>query len=100
QSIHPLKERVMMLQKSKVTPRRRRGGFALFALMAVSASFAAWAIQPATETQRLHVEVQLSGEGGSDKTVRRATLDAGEVLRVEVGQGSRKKVLDISFRPS
>lgn len=99
QSIHPLKERVMMLRKNKVTPGRRRGGIALFALMAASASFAAWAMQPASTKQRIEVELRFSGEDAVDQTLRHAVLDADEVLHVEVGQAAQKKLLDISFKP-
>ncbi len=97
-STHPLKERVLMLQKVEIAPARRRTGIAILAVMAASASLVAWAMQPTATMQRIEVELSFSGASMSEETAKRAILASGEILSVEVGRGERRKVLEIAFR--
>ncbi|MDO5610718.1 MAG: M56 family metallopeptidase [Pseudomonadota bacterium] len=75
---HPLKERVMQIQKTLPKPRLRRCGVLLAGVLAVTAAYAAWAAQPPTMSAAgaslpnaqgdYRLSVQLSMDGAAPRT--------------------------------
>ena len=75
---HPLKERVMQIQKTLPKPRLRRAGVLLASALALGAAYAAWAAQPPVITAAgaslpnaqgdYRLSVQLSMDGAAPRT--------------------------------
>ena len=94
---HPLKERIMLLNRERPTSRMRRAGVALLALAAGATAWSAWATQPprtqvAAAAGDFTVEVEYSRDAG---TPIRSVLAKrfGESFALPGGAGGNDKAI-------
>lgn len=80
---HPLKERVMQIQKSLPRPRLRRGGLLLASALAVGTAFAAWGLQPPTMTA---AGASLPDTQGDYRLTVRMRIDGGAPHDFAIGE--------------
>ncbi|MDO4708653.1 MAG: TonB family protein [Pseudomonadota bacterium] len=79
-SPHPLKERVMQMQRKLPQKPLRAAGMALAVSLALASGFAAWAMQPATS--------QLAGSAQNDYSAEiQLAVDGGKAQRFTLNEG-------------
>ncbi len=100
---HPLKERIMLLNRERPTSRMRRAGVALLALAAGATAWSAWATQPprtqvAAAAGDFTVEVEYSRDAG---TPVRSVLakQFGESFALPGGAGGNDKAITARVQP-
>ncbi len=100
---HPLKERIMLLNRERPTSRMRRAGVALLALAAGATAWSAWATQPprtqvAAAAGDFTVEVEYSRDAG---TPVRSVLAKrfGESFALPGGAGGNEMAITARVQP-
>lgn len=100
QSSHPLKERIMQLQQSPISPPRRHAGRALVAILACASVLATVAARADTAPADGDYEIAVQFAEGADSAAPPLPVKAGEPLKLNWKQKGHGWTGDFTLTPA